>query len=473
MSSPDSDSDEDLFIPIQYDIDHLDKLIEQSQNKVKIPKIVKSTEKNKPKKKKQVSKKRTIQKSPEDRFLEEAIEESKKNASQTSTTISENTKPQKLKKGVLWKKLQEKKADEKMKIKAPNPKEEAQAELGKLYYQKKQAMKQAFLDGSQKRATMIPKLDAETEKQIAEVIAGNHDNITDYVYHEMKKTVTAMTEEIIGYSVSTDEHVRSFTNLLDFERNLPHKEVNTGAWLSMCKLVHQKFKHKTITKYGKPVTDSVEFYQEMLKQYVGQGMLHAFDDYIRRGIFDKFKPDDTPLAFFSIQKDFSDVFPEIDMIVSLKHLIAHNLAPHNAAEFNPFNNNLLGFAIFWSFSFDFNLFGGFFRSPEGKLNFYWINYNRLTESVNELLTTKQVKDLRDAEVKREPIVEEKKEEPPKKEIADAKYQAKTMEMVDNFVKNLDSSPLEKEEKLKLVSSMKVLLTDLDQTSEALNALTEQ
>lgn len=443
-----SDSDDDLFIPIQYGSDDEiwnDDLLLSFKPKITITKetekikIVIEKKKKSPKKKKQL-------KLSDDQFLEKAIRETKKNQPSTPP-IQENKVPNKQpKKGLLWKKLQEKKAQARI---SPKEKSEIYDELGQAYIKKKNEIKKSFIDGSQQRASMIPTLDKETEAQIEGMIAKDPNEIQDYVYEKMNKTVTNMTKEIIDYSLSTDKHILDFVSLLEFERNLPHKKVNASAWEAMCGLMYKKFNHKTLVKEGVPITEPTKFYEEMLKQYVGQGLVNAFEDYLQRGIFNDFKPEENPMVFFSVQKDYADVFPELDMIVSLRHLIAHKLVPSNAMSFNPFKQSLLGFAVFWSFSFDFNLFGGFFRSTEGKINFYWIVYKRLTENMEDLLISKETKDLRDAQRTRK--VETPMVFPKPQEVK------VDLSVVDKFITGLDSTKIDVEQKTKLVSTMQNIL----------------
>lgn len=443
-----SSSEEDLFIPIQYSSDdeiNIDDIIARSYPRSKITKEIETIKITIEKKKKKAPKKKAIRKSPEDQFLEKAIKESNRISKQNVSPVEETKDQPKIKKGSLWKKLQEKK----LQSRVPVPKEQKGQDLGQIYLEKKAGMKKSFIENSQKRVNLVPKLSTETEKQIEGIISKGQNEIKDYVYEKMNKTVNSMTFEIIDYSLSTDKHILDFANLLEFERNLPHKQVNTSAWKNMSELMYKNFKHRTISLDGVLITDPIPFYQEMLKQYVGQGMVNAFTDYFNRGVFDKFKPEETPLVFFSCQKDYADIFPEIDMIVSLKHLIAHRLAPNNAMSFNPYGTKLLGFAIFWSFSFDFNLFGGFFRSDDGRIQLYWIVYKRLTENMDEILLTKEMKDLRDLERLRKPetpisIVEEKQETP-------------NMEIVDRYINGLTVSEVSPEQKVKLISSMQHIM----------------
>jgi hypothetical protein len=144
------------------------------------------------------------------------------------------------------------------------------------------------------------------------------------------------------------------------------------AWKAMCKLIATKYCSEDITP-----TDSVEFYESALKNYIGQSATNNIHGLGTMGIFNKYHPAETPLVLFYSQKNVMDLFPELHTVFPLQALIDMGLAPPDVKHLSPHIDTLPTiYVMFWSFNPNFNLFGCFYKQ-ETDYDYIWATYDRV------------------------------------------------------------------------------------------------
>ena len=199
------------------------------------------------------------------------------------------------------------------------------------------------------------------------------------------KQSTEKTMKMVDRCLATDDCLKGLLQLRDFETSMTDHELNSEAWTSMCKLVYLRFNSKIIMENNKPITQPVKFYEEVLKQYVAQSMIQSITDMDRAGVFKKYDPAVRPLAVTCFQRNIADLFPKPEVVVDMSKLVANGFAPKDASQLDLFGTALVAYGIFWSFAFNFNLFGAFFRAADGGYNYYWVVYDRINEDINGIV----------------------------------------------------------------------------------------
>lgn len=199
---------------------------------------------------------------------------------------------------------------------------------------------------------------------------------------EVAKDFIDHTSNDVERCLADDTHLEVMINLRDFEKSLEDNELNHEAWLSMCKLVYARFSSKVILNKGVPITQPTKFYEEVLKQYVAQSMIQSITEMDQAGVFDRYDPKVKPLAVTCYQRHIADLFPKTEIVVEMSKLIANGFAPKDVSKLDVFGTPLVAYGIFWSFAFNFNLFGAFFRAADGGYNYYWVVYDRINEDID-------------------------------------------------------------------------------------------
>ena len=199
------------------------------------------------------------------------------------------------------------------------------------------------------------------------------------------KQSTEKTMTMVDRCLATDDCLKGLLQLRDFESTMTDGELNSVAWTSMCKLVYLRFNSKIIIQNNKPITQPVKFYEEVLKQYVAQSMIQSITDMGLGGVFKKYDPAVKPLAVTCVQRNIADLFPKMEIVVEMSKLVANGFAPKDASQLDVFGTPLVAYGIFWSFAFNFNLFGAFFRAADGGYNYYWVVYDRITEDIDGIV----------------------------------------------------------------------------------------
>ena len=110
---------------------------------------------------------------------------------------------------------------------------------------------------------------------------------------------------------------------------------------------------------------SFEYYEALLR-------IHVKDSFIKYMHILKEKEStlltnrEDPFLMFSVQKDvMNELFPKIELILSMKKSVERGILPKNIFEFNPFKKPIICAGLFYSFTFKFNMLMVFYeRDPD-------------------------------------------------------------------------------------------------------------
>jgi hypothetical protein len=194
------------------------------------------------------------------------------------------------------------------------------------------------------------------------------------------------TIDMVDVALETKPHLIIMNNYRNYELSLLDHEANLVAWSGLCKVAYSRFggSRKMMNK-GVPLTNPIKYYEAVLKQYMAQSIAKTISDMDRSGVFVKYDPTVRPLAVTCFQQNFVDLFPHAEIVADMSNLIDNGFVPKDVSKLNIFNGELVCYALFWSLSFNFNLFGAFFRGTGGVYNYHWIVYDRINQDIDGII----------------------------------------------------------------------------------------
>ena len=205
------------------------------------------------------------------------------------------------------------------------------------------------------------------------------------IKRDMGKLFTNITMEMVDHCLNSNTYIDTMVKLHDFEFGMTDSDLNYVAWKSMCEVVYSRYSSKVIMHKGVPITNPVRFYEEVLKQYIAQSMINSITDMDKAGVFERYDPKVRPMAVTCFQRHIADLFPKSEIVVDMTKLIDNGFAPKDLGKLDIFNRPLVAYGIFWSFAFNFNLLGAFFRADDGGYNYYWITYDRINDDIDNIV----------------------------------------------------------------------------------------
>jgi hypothetical protein len=193
----------------------------------------------------------------------------------------------------------------------------------------------------------------------------------------------------LAASVKDETNSLAMMATLSKQKEMP-KEKHHQKWSNIADYFCNGFKERATVTTAQIGGSHIEFYQEYLKQQLQNIWLKQLKSMIIKGVFDHYNPAFQPLAFVSIQLRFpDDVWPKIDAIVALDHLLKYGLIPPNIKTHNPFaaksgyeGKRPFCYALFHSFTIGFTLATAFFRSSDDEIGFRWYVFDRTKDLVD-------------------------------------------------------------------------------------------
>lgn len=237
-----------------------------------------------------------------------------------------------------------------------------------------------------------------TKEECDEIVGESKEKIRK----TLKQYFDIIKLDIFEHFMSTPQYLETIVGLRKFEQSLEGENLSR-TWLAMCNIVcirygsRYRINNQRAGLIGEPAVDfrsetlRERYYEEVLKQYIAETMINRITELDEAGIFAKHDPKTNPVAVCCFQKHIADLFPKTSVLISMNKLIEAGLAPKNAAQFSPFGKELVAYGMFWSYNYNFNLFGSFYRcdrrkdGEHGGYNYYWVIYNRLNENIDDLL----------------------------------------------------------------------------------------
>lgn len=137
---------------------------------------------------------------------------------------------------------------------------------------------------------------------------------------------------------------------------------NAEIWVAVSRYVKSQYEGM-IQMEGE--FKSFEYYEAMLRIHVKDTFIqymHALKETGSPLISNR----EDPFLMFSVQKDImNELFPKVELVLSMKEAVKHGILPNNIFVFNPFKKPIMSAGLFYSFTFKFNILIVFYeRDPE-------------------------------------------------------------------------------------------------------------
>jgi hypothetical protein len=170
------------------------------------------------------------------------------------------------------------------------------------------------------------------------------------------------------------------------ERKTNFPELKRQTWITMCTNFYKHYSDKVIIQNTTPITNPVRFYEHVLRDFLAQSMSHFLSDMEKARVFTKYPPGKMPLVLIAYQEDGHDIFPKLRIPITFERMVEAGFVPPNPELFNPYGKPVLAYALFWSLSENFSLFGSFFAPNEGQNghNYTWVAFDR-SEDITTIL----------------------------------------------------------------------------------------
>lgn len=268
----------------------------------------------------------------------------------------------------------------------------------------------------------------------------------------------SIREEILEYSMNTDEYADHLLVIIASERVDPNKAEQYQKWIALCKGMYLIAKKRwNIQKdYIDGDQDSIDMsivlYTAVLERHITVRSEAFLTRVLEIGFLNKYNPTTDPLVLIFYQKNLQDILSDYDLVISAKSLIKCKLFPKSAVGFNPYGESYshLGFSIFWSLDYSYGLFSAYFINKDGKTAYYRIIYNRLSDDIDEQMNLfiidirqrqykflqNEIDKIKEQHLKDQDVTEERKEEI--RALGDSTYDTiKRLEEFDRQLKNLE------------------------------------
>jgi len=202
--------------------------------------------------------------------------------------------------------------------------------------------------------------------------------------------------DVIRNAVNDDGYAEAMLRGKNKEDKYIDYESNQKIWANICSKVYDSYKNDPklgafLDQHSQNIlnktVDPVTFYSRLLLDHFTDLITLNIIDMIDKDVFVEFQPSKTPLVMCAIQTR-QRMFPKIDMIISLKSVVDHGLAPLDAMKKNEYGDLPIAYALFNSISIHFNLFGIFYHDKIG-LTYEWIVFDRRHSNMTEVMNTKQ------------------------------------------------------------------------------------
>lgn len=201
---------------------------------------------------------------------------------------------------------------------------------------------------------------------------------------------TVQTLDCLRRAFETQNSAQTILVMVAEEKARHHPKAKEG-WQALCKAIFYRHgleygfhKEDLLTKSGAKMSPHY-FYENYLRQYVGNLFLKTIKVMWALGVFEVYKPEEQPFALFSKQVDCpGDINPRIEAYIPLADLVETGLIFGDIRIFNPVAE-VVGFeqatpvcyGLFYSFYTGYNLATAFFRNFRGEWGYRWATYDRL------------------------------------------------------------------------------------------------
>ena len=205
--------------------------------------------------------------------------------------------------------------------------------------------------------------------------------------YKSKGLEPTITPAVIDYCMKSDDFFSGILSVREAEKNPIYRDRPNPEWQSMCKIVHQQFSKNIEFTDAEQFNTPELYYRETLRSYLAEEAVKTIIHIRNKGMFNLFKPEEDPMVLSVFQKSIADLFPIPQIVMPLKKLISNGFIPSKIEEFYPCGKKPMAYLLFWSFSMEFNLLGGFseMENDSEKFDYYWFTFDRRTNEIHQIV----------------------------------------------------------------------------------------